>query len=501
MRLQYNVTWTSKYIKSNSHSIIYTSIHKINRVFPKKIKHHKMVTPQIEKNSKYAHVLALPYPSQGHINPMIQFCRRLASKNVRVSLAITNYISCTLKPQSDGHVNLVTVSDGYDEGGFYEAESIEAYLDRLKTIGSKSLAQLIKDHADTSHPITCLVYDAFLPWALDTAKKYGICGAAFFTQACAVNYIYYLVYHKRLNLPIEKIPVEITSLPLMEMRDLPSFVDSPGVYPAYLKLVLEQNCNLDKADFVLVNTFYDLESKVINEMSKECPILTIGPTIPSFYVDKRIDYDRHYGLNLYNIDATPIAKWLSTKPPKSIVYVSFGSMACLPNEQMQELAFGLQQCPFKFIWVVRASEIDKLPNNFINDTNQKGLIVTWSEQLEVLANEAIGCFFTHCGWNSTVEALALGVPMVGMPQWTDQPTDAKFVEDVWGVGVRVNVDEKGIVKRGEIVKCINEVMVGENRLKFVENAKIWKDLSKKAICEGGSSDENIDLFVSKISNF
>ncbi|KAL9233152.1 hypothetical protein vseg_008182 [Gypsophila vaccaria] len=459
-----------------------------------------MATPHIEKNSKYAHVLALPYPSQGHINPMTQFCRRLASKGVKVSLAVTNYISRTLKPRPDGHVNIVTVSDGYDEGGFFEAGSVEAYLDRLRTVGSNSVGQVIKDHVGTSYPITCLVYDAFLPWGLDVAKVNNLSGAAFFTQACAVNYVYYVIYRKRVNLPVEKVPVEIPGLPLLEMRDLPSFVDSPGVYPAYLNLVLGQNCNLDMADFLLVNTYYDLESEVVDEMSKECPLLTIGPTIPSFYLDKRVDFDKDYGLNLYPVDTTPTTSWLSKKPPKSVVYVSFGSMACLPIEQMHELAFALKQCPFNFIWVVRSVEIDKLPNHFIDDIVQKGLVVTWSDQLEVLASEAIGCFFTHCGWNSIVEALALGVPMVGMPQWTDQPTDAKFVEDVWKVGVRVKVDETGVVTRDEIVRCINEVMVGENRLNFVENAKIWKDLAKKAVCEGGSSDKNIDLFVSKISN-
>ncbi|XP_074320461.1 UDP-glycosyltransferase 74F2-like [Silene latifolia] len=454
-------------------------------------------------NTSSPHVLALPYPSQGHINPMIQFCRRLSSKGVKVSLALTNFISNTLKPRSDGHVSLVTISDGYDEGGFTEAGSVDTYLDRLKTIGSSSLGQVIEDHVGTSHPITCLVYDAFLPWALDIARVKGVCGAAFFTQACLVNYVYYLVYHKRLDLPIVKTPVEIRGLPLLEMRDLPSFVDSLGSYPGYLKLVLEQNCNLDKADFVLVNTCYELEKEVTDAMSKECPLLTIGPTVPSFYLDKRIDFDKDYGLNLYHIDAnhtTACITWLNSKPPRSVVYVSFGSMACLPVEQMEELALGLKQSAFDFLWVVRQCEMDKLPMGFIDEVVNKGLIVTWTEQLEVLANESIGCFFTHCGWNSTLEALALGVPMVGMPQWTDQPTDAKLVEDVWKVGVRVKVGENGVVKREEIVKCIIEVMEGDTRLNFAENAKYWKDLARNAVCEDGSSDKNINQFVSKISS-
>ncbi|XXG62088.1 hypothetical protein AAC387_Pa05g0528 [Persea americana] len=83
----------------------------------------------------------------------------------------------------------------------------------------------------------------------------------------------------------------------------------------------------------------------------------------------------------------------------------------------------------------------------------KGIIVTWSKQIEMLAHKAVGCFVTYCEWNSTVEALCLGVPMVCMPEWTDQPTNSKFVVDVWGVGLRVKVDDKGIVRRGDGVLC------------------------------------------------
>ncbi|KAG5589098.1 hypothetical protein H5410_039612 [Solanum commersonii] len=54
---------------------------------------------------------------------------------------------------------------------------------------------------------------------------------------------------------------------------------------------------------------------------------------------------------------------------------------------------------------------------------------------------SIGCFLTHCGWNSTLESISLGVPMVAIPQWTDQPTNAKLVKDVWEIGVRAKQDE------------------------------------------------------------
>ncbi|XVF37516.1 hypothetical protein REPUB_Repub20aG0015500 [Reevesia pubescens] len=453
----------------------------------------------MEKKANYrAHVLAIPYPSQGHINPMLQFSKRLSSKGLKATFSTTIFISQTMKPESLGSVDIDTISDGCDEGGFSEAESIHDYLKRLETAGSKSLTELIIKYKNSSHPIDCIIYDAFLPWALDIAKQFGLVGAAFFTQACAVNYIYYYAHHGLLSLPVSSMPVSIPGLPLLELRDMPSFIYVAGSYPAYFEMVLSQFSNADKADFILVNTFYKLEHGAVDSMSKVIsPLLTIGPTIRSIYLDKRLENDKDYDLNLFKLDSTS-TNWLSTKPPGSVVYVSFGSMANLSINQMEELAWGLKQTNFYFLWVVRESEVAKIPNKFVEEMGDKALIANWIPQTEVLANEAVGCFFTHCGWNSTIEALCLGVPMVTMPQWTDQTTDAKFVEDVWKVGVRVKVDENGIVSRDEIESCIRQVMEGENGKVTKENAIKWKELAVEAVSEGGSSDKNIDEFVSRI---
>lgn len=450
------------------------------------------------ERAKYgAHVVAVPFPTQGHISPMLQFCTRLVSKGVKASLAITKYISTTLNPHPDGQVRFVTISDGYDADGFSGAESGAAYLARFEAVGSHALGDLIEQHAGTQDSITCIVYDAFMPWGLNVAKKHGLIGAAFFTQPCGVNYIYHLSYIGKFAMPVTP-PVDIPGLPALDIDDLPSFLALPEFYASYnLELVLNQFSNLDKADFVLTNTVYELEDKVVDITSKVCPLLTIGPTIPSMYVDNRIPHDKDYGLSLYHLDPAPTTKWLSTKTPRSVVYVSFGSLACLPKTQIEELAWGLKQSDHHFLWVVRASEEDKLPKGFANEASEKGLIVRWSPQLEVLASEAIGCFLTHCGWNSTLETLVMGVPMIGMPQWADQPMVAKLVEDVWKVGVRVKVNEEGLVRREEVAARINEVMEGR-REEFIENAKRWKELTKKAISDGGSSDRNINEFISKI---
>uniref|UniRef100_A0A1J3ICJ9 Glycosyltransferase n=2 Tax=Noccaea caerulescens TaxID=107243 RepID=A0A1J3ICJ9_NOCCA len=443
---------------------------------------------------KRGHVLAVPYPTQGHITPINQFCKRLISKGLKTTLALTTFVFNSIKPDPSGPISIATISDGYDDHGFESAGSIDEYLQNFKTSGSKTIADIIQKHQFSDNPITCIVYDAFIPWALDVAREFGLAAAPFFTQSCAVNYVYYLSYvnHGNLKLPIEE-------LPFLELQDLPSFLSVSGSYPAYFEMVLQQFTNFEKADFVLVNTFQELDLHEKELLSKVCPVLTIGPTLPSMYLDQRIKSDTDYDLTLFDSkDSLLCTNWLDKRPQGSVVYVAFGSMAQLNNVQMEELASAVSN--FSFLWVVRPSEEAKLPLGYLETVNKdKSLVLKWSPQLEVLANKAIACFMTHCGWNSTMEALTFGVPMVAMPQWTDQPMNAKYIQDVWKVGVRVKVEkESGIAKREEIEFSIKEVMEGKKSKEMKKNAEKWRDLAVKSLSEGGSTDININAFVSKV---
>ena len=113
---------------------------------------------------------------------------------------------------------------------------------------------------------------------------------------------------------------------------------------------------------------------------------------------------------------------------------------------MEELACCLKESLGYFLWVVRASEETKLPKGFEKKT-KKGLVVTWCSQLKVLAHEAIGCFVTHCGWNSILETLCLGVPKIAIPCHSDQLTNAKLMIDVWKMGIRAPLDDNKVVRR------------------------------------------------------
>ncbi|XP_022963549.1 UDP-glycosyltransferase 74F2-like [Cucurbita moschata] len=448
------------------------------------------------ERTKKPHVLVIPYPSQGHVNPMLQFSNTLSSKGIHTTVALTTFIFNTFKPSTTTSFEWDTISDGFDDAGFAAARTIDDYLFQIKTNGTKTLIDLIRRRQSSNHPIHGVVYDSFMPWALDVAKGFGLMVAAFFTQPCSVNFIYYCSHVGLLSLPSS--PVTIPGLPPLQLQDLPSFFSAPDCYPQYFQLVLNQWSNTEGADWILVNSIHEFEAEEGHELSKFGPTLTIGPTIPSFYLGNPNENDKKYELDLFKVEADEAyltRTWLETKPNGSVVYVSFGSMANLSITQMAEFASGLVESNYYFIWVIRASEEAKLPKGF---APEKGLTLKWCSQLEVLSNKAIGCFFTHCGWNSTLEALCLGVPMLAMPQWTDQPTIAKYVKDVWKVGVRVKVGEDGIVRKDEIKACLRTVMEGDRAIEFKQNALKWKQLGLEALQQGGSSMKNIDQLVSSL---
>ncbi|XP_077228093.1 mogroside I-E synthase-like [Tasmannia lanceolata] len=440
-----------------------------------------------------AHVLVLPFPVQGHIYPMLQFAKRLASKGLKVTVATPIYAPMSMHIGS-GLLKVEHILAGQDVLAKKENSDFLAN-------GSGTLTKLVEKHEGSSDPFCCLVYDIILPWALDVAKQLGLYGASFSTQSCAVDAIYYHMSKGHLTLPLEATTISLPGFPDLRISDLPSFISEPKSHPRILEIVLNQFSNLEKADLILVNTLDKLEDEVVRWMEGLLPVMMIGPTLPSLYLDNLIEGDNSYNIDLSNPNSDLCKKWLDERPTASVVYVSFGSVANLEADQMEELAYGLKEGNNNFLWVVRESEHNKLPSKFVEETIEKGLVVTWCPQLEVLAHKAVGCFLTHCGWNSTLEALSLGVPMVAMPQWTDQPTNAKYIEDVWGVGLRVKMGEKGVVRRKEMKDCIREVMEGERGKEIRMNANKWREFAKEALAEGGSSNNNIEEFVAKVSVF
>ena len=221
---------------------------------------------EMEKKSianRAVHCVVLSYPAQGHINPMLQFSKRLQHEGVRVTLVSTLFYCKNLKKLPPS-IDLETISDGFDNGMFGEPLKLRVYLDRLGQVGPQTLGELLEKLASSGYPVDCIIYDSFFPWALDVAKRFGIVGAVFLTQNMAVNSIYYHVHLGKLRVPLAENEISLPKLPKLQHGDMPSFFFNYEQDPAFLEMLVDQFSNIDKADWVLCNTFYELEKEVIN---------------------------------------------------------------------------------------------------------------------------------------------------------------------------------------------------------------------------------------------
>ncbi|KAH1096157.1 hypothetical protein J1N35_013078 [Gossypium stocksii] len=393
------------------------------------------------------HFLLVTYPAQGHINPTLQFAEHLIRIGVRVT-----FITCisashrmTKVPTAQG-LTFLSFSDGYDDG-FQPGDDIDHYLSELRRRGKEAISEFITSSENEGKPVTCIVYSLFIHWATEVARKHQIPTALLWIQPATVFDIYYFYfngYESTIKAQADetnpKRSIKLPNLPLLDTRDLPSFVTASNVYRWALSLFQEQMDVLadESNPKILVNTFDALEHEALNAI-ENFNMIGIGPLIPSSFLNSNDSLDNSLRTDLFQSDSKDYLQWLDSKPKSAVVYVSFGSIAVLTKQQVEEIARALISSRRPFLWVF-------------------GMMVPWCSQMEVLSHLSLGCFVAHCGWNSTLESMVASVPVVAFPQWTDQGTNAKRIEDVWGNGVRVSANEEGIVECDEIVRCLDLVI-------------------------------------------
>ncbi|GJR52415.1 linamarin synthase 2-like protein [Tanacetum coccineum] len=132
-----------------------------------------------------------------------------------------------------------------------------------------------------------------------------------------------------------------------------------------------------------------------------------------------------------------------------------------------------------------------LPQDFLDEIKDRGLLVNWCAQDQVLAHPSVGAFLSHCGWNSTTESILEGVPLICWPFFSDQQTNCRYACVEWGIGMEINHD----VKRNEVEVLVKEMLQGEKGKEMRRNAKEWKRKAKEAIEVGGSSYNNFQRFI------
>lgn len=253
---------------------------------------------------------------------------------------------------------------------------------------------------------------------------------------------------------------------------------------------------MPKAKYLLFTSVYELEGQVIDTLKEKLniPIYTIGPAIPYFEIHDNYSPES----NFQNIVPNYL-QWLDSHPPCSVLYVSLGSFLSVSNDQMDEIAAGLKDSGAPYLWVARG-ETGRLRDN---NCGGMGLVVPWCNQLKVLCHSSIGGFLTHCGWNSCLEAIYAGIPMLTFPITFDQAPNSKKIVDDWKIGWRVKEQQKdeSLVTRDRIAELVQSFMDPENNevKNMRKSARELKEKCRKAVSKDGSSQINLDAFIQGIS--
>ncbi|CAO2174450.1 unnamed protein product [Urochloa humidicola] len=448
-------------------------------------------------------VVVLASPGAGHLIPLVELAGRLALDHglavtvvtlTGVSNPATDAAVLASLPASVATAVLPTVSLDLDDTP-HMIELIRRSLPHLRA--------LLDGLRGGGSPAAALVCDFFGTAALPLAAELGMQGFVFLPNSFAmISIMRHILEHG--DLPD---PFPLPGGPVLRRADLPEgFRDRTDPVYAYH---VEEARRYGGADGFLVNSFDELESAMAERFKRDAevgafpPVFPVGPIVRS---SSRGD----------GADESGCLEWLDSQPEGSVVYVSFGSGGALSVEQTAELAAGLEASGHRFLWIVRMPSLDGnqyalgnaaipsdplawLPEGFLERTRGRGLAVAaWAPQVRVLAHPATAAFVSHCGWNSTLESVAAGVPMLAWPLYAEQRMNAAILTEVAGVAMRPAAGGVGgLVASEEIAAAVKELVEGEKGSAVRRRARELREAAARAWSPQGSSRRALEEVAGK----
>ncbi|KAL3741272.1 hypothetical protein ACJRO7_016843 [Eucalyptus globulus] len=353
-----------------------------------------------------------------------------------------------------------------------------------------------------NHIIHGFIIDFFCAPAVDIVHKLKIPCYYFFTSgACFLNFLLYTpTLHDKFDKSIIDFdaPIDVPGTPSI----LPSDVIKPlqDRYDEAYKGFLDSSLKMQTSTGIIVNTFEKLEPRTIRAIvDGEC--VPNGSTPPLYCIGPLTSSGRH------DDGRSPESlTWLDSQPRGSVVFLCFGSLGVFTVEQLKEIALGLERSGHRFLWVVRDPTNDKnqkaatsstvadldlgslLPEGFLERTKERGLVVKkWAPQVAVLSHPSVGGFVTHCGWNSVLEAVRAGVPMLAWPLYAEQGHNKVVLVQEMKIALPVDESEDGLVSSEEVEKRVGELMEREEGETVRERVLAMKEEAEAALSPGGSS--------------
>ncbi|KAJ0667276.1 putative 7-deoxyloganetin glucosyltransferase [Helianthus annuus] len=451
-----------------------------------------------------AHVIVIPYPAQGHVIPLMELSQRLVNQGVRVTFVnteINHELVTSIWVEKDSFkelMHMVSIPDGLES---WEDRSDLGKLTEsiLKTMPGK-LEELIETINNQGTPkVTCVIADGCAAWAIRVAKKIGTKRAVFWPSSVAS--LAPALSIKKLTddgiidnkgIPIKDQTIQLSpNMPPIKPSNLPwSFVGDLATTKSVFKISVDVAEAATMTEWITCNSANELEPEEFSIYSK---ILPIGPLLAS---NRLADQAGHFWQEDFSC-----LKWLDQNPVCSVIYIAFGSFTIFDQRQFEELALGLELSNRPFLWVVRPGMTKETtvsyPDGYTERTRTRGRIVSWAPQQKVLAHPSVGCFLSHCGWNSTLEGVTNGVPFLCWPYISDQFSNQTYICDVWKNGLGVDRDEAGYITREEIKSKLEHLLSDKT---FKEKAMNLKEKIMSNVEEGGSSHKNLSIFIDWIQD-
>ncbi|MED6120959.1 hypothetical protein PIB30_025585 [Stylosanthes scabra] len=430
-------------------------------------------------------LIVIPPPFQGHMTPMLQLATILHSKGFSITVAHTNFNS----PDPTNHppdFTFLPFYDGLSDSYTVSPKNVIHISSTLNTNCVTPLKELLlrimdENKANKEDKILCVIYDGLMHFVDSVARELNLPTILFRTTS-ATNY---LSYHSLSTLQSNGyLPLQDSSSVCMEVvegleplrfRDLPIFnlgecATDMMVKQAAISLSVKPSLG------VIFNTIEFLEASSLQKLRNlyKVGVFPVGPlhmlmTPPSSQKQEKNNHSMT--TSLMKEDYSCIT-WLNEQEIGSVLYVSLGSIASWNERELIEVAYGLANSGQRFLWVIRPETIMSIPEEVKTLAREKGRIVKWAPQREVLAHSAVGGFWSHCGWNSTLESVCFGVPMMCQPCFGDQRVNARLVSHVWKVGIDCSEMRIG---REEVEGAVRRMMVSWEGKEMRERAVLMKD--------------------------
>ncbi|MED6217401.1 hypothetical protein PIB30_017248 [Stylosanthes scabra] len=451
-------------------------------------------------------VVMMPSPGKGHVIPLIELYKKLTKNH---DLGVTIIIPSNDPPTAEettmlrniNHIFLppVPLSD------LPSTPKVELLISHTIHHSLPSIRRALQSIASTGR-VTAFVVDLFGTEAFDISSELNIPSYIFFTTtAMLLSFLFQLPRW-------EETPCEFD--------DSTELIQIPGCVPIHiedladgfkddeiLNAMIQHAKRFKLAQGIIENSFLELEPDTIKELQNvkpgRPPIYPVGPL-----ANMVNDQTKLHGNN----NDHACLRWLDEQPRGSVLFVCFGSGGTLSSTQIDELALGLEMSEQRFLWVIKSPNdkdssgsffnvnnnilndpLNFLPKGFVERTKGKGLLVSnWAPQAQVLAHESIGGFLTHCGWNSVLESVVNGVPLITWPLYAEQKMNAVLITRDMKVGLRPKIGEEGLVEREEIGIVVKMLMEGEEGKKLRHRMKELKEAAIEVVGENGSSTKQIE---------